>query len=183
MDKFASFVPFQNAVNATIGLSEMRRFPALGVHDPRPAIELASQGSQATTQGTVSGLAPWQINKITRYIAENIDTGLRVRDIANQVRLSVSRFSKGFKVSFGRSPYDYVLAQRVETAKWMITSTNEPLSQIAHACGLSDQAHLSKVFKRFVGTTPLKWRKTGPVTHRHAPVRGGIASPVMQLIG
>ena len=111
-----------------------------------------------------SGLSEWQRKKIIRYVDENVDTRLRVSDLSEQVRLSVSRFSKGFNVTFGRPPYDYVLSRRVEAAKYLIASTDEPLSQIAHACGLSDQAHLSKVFKRLVGTTPLKWRRNASMS-------------------
>lgn len=111
----------------------------------------------------ISGLSEWQRKKVIRYIDENVDTRLRVSDLSEQVRLSVSRFSKGFNVTFGRPPYDYVLSRRMEAAKYLIASTHEPLSQIAHACGLSDQAHLSKIFKRLVGTTPLKWRKYASV--------------------
>ncbi len=110
-----------------------------------------------------SGLSEWQRKKIIRYVDDNVDSRLRVSDLSEQVRLSVSRFSKGFNVTFGRPPYDYVLSRRIEAAKYLIASTREPLSQIAHACGLSDQAHLSKVFKRLVGTTPLKWRRNASV--------------------
>jgi AraC-like DNA-binding protein len=122
-----------------------------------------------------SGLSEWQRKKIIRYVDENVDTRLRVSDLSEQVRLSVSRFSKGFNVTFGRPPYDYVLSRRIEAAKYLIASTDEPLSQIAHACGLSDQAHLSKVFKRLVGTTPLKWRKNASVsaTRRWDYLKGG----------
>lgn len=121
--------------------------------------------ANATKEKITSGLSEWQRKKIVRYVDENIDTRLRVSDLSEQVRLSVSRFSKGFNVTFGRPPYDYVLSRRIEAAKYLIASTQEPLSQIAHACGLSDQAHLSKIFKRFVGTTPLKWRKSASVSN------------------
>lgn len=117
---------------------------------------------------SVAGLAVWQQNKAMRYIDDHIEDCIRVEDIASMVRLSASRFSKAFKVSFGRSPYDYVLARRVEAAKYLITHTSEPLSQVAQACGLSDQAHLSKVFKRLVGVTPLKYRRATTRT-RNAP--------------
>ncbi len=128
---------------------------------------LAGRRASAATavKGKVTaGLSEWQRKKIVRYVDLNIDTKLRVSDLSEQVRLSVSRFSKGFNVTFGRPPYDYVLSRRIEAAKYLIASTQEPLSQIAHACGLSDQAHLSKVFKRLVGTTPLKWRKNASVS-------------------
>jgi AraC-like DNA-binding protein len=109
----------------------------------------------------IAGLAEWQKNKAIRYIDENVEKNIKVEDIASLVKLSASRFSKAFKVSFGRAPYDYVLSRRIEAAKFMILCTEEPLSQVAHACGLSDQAHLSKVFKRLIGVTPLKYRRAG----------------------
>ncbi|MGH6858693.1 MAG: helix-turn-helix domain-containing protein [Phyllobacterium sp.] len=40
----------------------------------------------------------------------------------------------------------------------MLTST-EPLSQIALLCGLADQAHLSKLFRRMLGQSPSAWRR------------------------
>jgi AraC family transcriptional regulator len=38
-------------------------------------------------------------------------------------------------------------------------TTEDPLSQIALACGMADQAHLSKLFRRGVGETPSAWRR------------------------
>lgn len=130
----------------------------------RRIVELRREPEVAFKEKAPAGLADWQKKKIVRYVDGNIDTKLRVSDLSEQVRLSVSRFSKAFNVTFGRPPYDYVLSRRIEAAKYLIASTDEPLSQIAHACGLSDQAHLSKVFKRIVKTTPLKWRKSASFT-------------------
>jgi len=129
--------------------------------DASPAIVIGPDRSPAKRVRKVAGLAEWQKNKAIHYIDENVERFIKVEDVAALVKLSASRFSKAFKVSFGRSPYDYVLARRVEAAKYLIVQTDEPLSQVAHACGLSDQAHLSKVFKRVVGVTPLKYRRAG----------------------
>ncbi len=103
-------------------------------------------------------LADWQVRKITTFIDDHIDGSLRVRELGQQISLSASRFSKRFKASFGRPPYDYVLSRRIAAAKVLLEKTQEPLCQIAPACGLTDQAHFSKVFKRHTGTTPKQWR-------------------------
>ncbi len=103
-------------------------------------------------------LADWQVRKIETFIEEHIDSGLRVRELGKQVSLSASRFSKRFKATFGRPPYDYVLSRRIAAAKRLLEKSNEPLCQIAPACGLTDQAHFSKVFKRHTGVTPKQWR-------------------------
>ncbi|MGM4986201.1 MULTISPECIES: helix-turn-helix domain-containing protein [Rhizobium] len=172
MTRTVSFIPF------LVGPGGERVW-GLGPQDtaidlrPESRVRLAdmADGPRRNCHKTVAGLSDWQKNKVVRYIDENIDGCIRVQELGDQVRLSASRFSKGFKVSFGRSPYDYVLSRRVDAAKYLISSTDEPLSQIAHACGLSDQAHLSKVFKRLVGVTPLKWRRLSAAkcTTQHTP--------------
>ena len=76
------------------------------------------------------------------------------------VRLSSSYFSRAFKVSFGCSPHSYILRRRIERAKFLMQGGDEPLAQVALECGLSDQAHLSRIFRRYVGCTPSRWRRT-----------------------
>jgi len=48
---------------------------------------------------------------------------------------------------------------RPYTSCAQMLTTEDPLSQIALACGLADQAHLSKLFRRAVGETPSAWRR------------------------
>lgn len=103
-------------------------------------------------------LVQWQIQKLVYFIEENIERPLRVKELARQINLSVSRFTKRFTVSFGRPPYDYVLSRRMQAAKSFLEDTDEPIVQIACACGLHDQAHLSRLFKRETGLTPRQWR-------------------------
>lgn len=108
---------------------------------------------------SAKGLSEWQKKKIVRYIDQNIRTSLRIVDLGALVHLSASHFSRKFKVSFGKSPYAYVLSRRVALAMALIQKTDEPLSQIASACGMCDQAHLCKSFRRAAGMTPQEWRQ------------------------
>jgi AraC-like DNA-binding protein len=41
----------------------------------------------------------------------------------------------------------------------MMLTTTEPLCRIALDCGLCDQSHLTRLFRRVVGTTPNAWRR------------------------
>lgn len=108
---------------------------------------------------SANGLSEWQKKKIVRHIDQNIRTRLRIVDLGALVHLSASHFSRNFKVSFGESPYAYVLSRRVALAMALIQKTDEPLSQIASACGMCDQAHLCKSFRRAAGMTPQEWRQ------------------------
>nr|WP_246691032.1 helix-turn-helix transcriptional regulator [Neorhizobium alkalisoli] len=73
--------------------------------------------------------------------------------------MSTSYFSTAFKVSFGMSPHNYILSRRIGHAKLRMIESDAPLCEIALDCGLADQAHLCRVFRRITGTTPSSWRR------------------------
>jgi AraC family transcriptional regulator len=108
---------------------------------------------------TRGGLAPWQARRVAAHIRENVGTRLRASYLATLVKLSNSHFNRAFKVSFHETPTAYILRQRMRLAKDMMVSTTQPLSQIALLCGLCDQAHFSRMFRRFVGESPRVWRR------------------------
>ena len=106
------------------------------------------------------GLAPWQANRVVSYIEANLETKLRTSDLAAITRLSVGHFSHTFRISFGKPPHAFVMTRRVERAKQLILLEDPmPLVEVAHRCGLSDQAHLSRVFRKVAGHSPSAWRR------------------------
>ncbi|MCK8787552.1 AraC family transcriptional regulator [Roseomonas sp. NAR14] len=108
---------------------------------------------------TPGGLAAWQVRRVRRLVAERLSEPLSVMEMASAARLSRSAFFRGFGASFGCAPHAWLLEQRIERAKRMMRDGEEPLAQIALACGLADQAHLSRVFRRHAGETPSRWRR------------------------
>jgi len=65
----------------------------------------------------------------------------------------------------------YIMRRRVERAQGLMLTTNIPLAQIAVSCGIADQAHFNRLFRRFVGETPGTWRRArvaGPESLNHA---------------
>jgi AraC-like DNA-binding protein len=105
------------------------------------------------------GLLPREIQAVKTYIGRNLDKAIQLSDIAAAAKLSPSYFSVLFKQSFGETPHAYVVRCRIARAQHLMLATVEPLSQIAAACGLTDQCHLSKLFRRATGTSPSKWRR------------------------
>jgi AraC family transcriptional regulator len=105
------------------------------------------------------GLAAWQANRALRFIEENLGARVLLADMAACVELSKSHFSRAFKRSVGSSPSVYVVARRVERAKFMMASTRQSLTGIAMACGFSDHSHFTRCFNRVVGTSPREWRR------------------------
>ena len=126
------------------------------------AVQLVQLLSQPVTNyGDVArgGLTPWQQRTIDNYMRENLENPLRLGELAKQVSLSVSHLCRAFKQSFGITVNQRLARLRVERAQHLMLTTSEPLSQIALACGLADQAHFSKLFRRVLGEPPNVWRR------------------------
>lgn len=121
-----------------------------------------TKGGTATRTATRppgGGLTAWQLRQVTGHIETNIARPIRVDTLASLVGLSSGRFTDAFKASTGETPHAHIIGRRVRLAQRMMLESDEPLCQIACACGFSDQAHLTRLFARAVGQTPLRWRK------------------------
>jgi hypothetical protein len=60
------------------------------------------------------GLAPWQKRKLKQYLSEHLEDQLCVDDLAKQVSLSIGRFPRAFKESFGTTPHRYLIPTRLK---------------------------------------------------------------------
>jgi AraC family transcriptional regulator len=133
------------------------------------------------------GLAPWQQRNVAAYVAAHIGAAIRVADLARVARLSVGHFFRAFRESFGETPLAHVTRQRIRRAQSVMLSSRASLSQIALDCGMCDQSHFTRVFRRVVGINPGVWRrlsgagdanmhmqKSATVTAGHLnPIQGG----------
>lgn len=106
------------------------------------------------------GLAAWQLRRVAKYIDEHLADTIHIGPLAEIANLSSGHFCRAFKTSIGETPHNHIIRRRLERAKTLMVTTDETLSQIACACGLTDQAHLTRLFRQHVGDTPLNWRRT-----------------------
>ena len=113
----------------------------------------------AAPQIARGGLAPWMVRKLSTYIETHLDSTISSVDLAEMAEQSVSHFGRAFRESFDEAPHTYVMRRRIERAQGLMLQTNLSLAQIAIDCGLSDQAHFNKSFRRFVGQSPGAWRR------------------------
>jgi AraC-like DNA-binding protein len=105
------------------------------------------------------GLAPWQSRRVVDLFHEHLDGDLKLETLADECGLSVSHFARSFRRSFGTSAHRYLILQRVEIAKGLLSETSNSLVEIAAQAGFSDQAAFTRTFANLVGATPAKWRR------------------------
>jgi AraC-like DNA-binding protein len=144
----------------------LRRKPSLGPS----GIHLLSKLETPVARG---GLPAWQARRVFAHVETNLCRRIPIRELAGLLDLSASHFCRAFKCTFGVSPRDYVLRQHqslghldapakhiVEVAQGLMLATSEPLSSIAVRCGMCDQPHFTRSFRRLVGETPYTWRRS-----------------------
>jgi transcriptional regulator GlxA family with amidase domain len=139
-------------------MSQLTNLAFIRARPRRTAVEQPVKKYREKGRGR-GGLATWQLKCLAAYIEGNMDSKLRAAGLAAIVRLSATQFSRAFKKSFGETPLAYVTRQRMRRAQVMMLSSREPLSRIAVDCGMCDQAHFTRTFRKVVGITPSVWRR------------------------
>lgn len=113
-----------------------------------------------TMEHTESNQDNTSIEESVQYISQNYSKKLLVKELADQAALSQYYFSRQFKKETGFTPHEYITKTRITQAKILLKSTNKKLFEIAGLCGLSDEASLIKLFKRYSNMTPGQFRNT-----------------------
>ena len=162
-------------------LDNIRRAVMRDPEEARPAalrlVTLLASPENAERPNARGGLAPWQKRKIDSYVRGNLNRPLQSNELAGQLSLSVSHFTRAFGETFGEPPHTYIVHLRLEKAKKLMLSTADALSQIAFACGFADQSHFSKTFRHGIGESPNAWRRRN-LTEAQAQSIGRIAGAV-----
>lgn len=104
------------------------------------------------------GFAKDRLQIVIDYINAHLDRDIKLADIAELVGVSQYYFCHLFKQSFGITPHQYLIQQRIEQAKLLLPNRELSLAEIAQECGFTDQSHFTKHFKRLVGITPKAMR-------------------------
>jgi len=81
--------------------------------------------------------------------------------LANELHKDYSLLSKLFSTTEGITIEQFIIQQKIEKAKELLTYNQSTLSEIAFRMGYSSVAHLSSQFKKVTGMTPSKFKEQG----------------------
>lgn len=146
----------------------LARLLADACDDPDPASQLYGDGLvtaisalvlQAPMPADTRGLAPWQLRRVLDFLHARLPARVELRELAGLAGLSQAHFSRAFKASTGRAPYQWQLEARVARVKACLRDSGLSLDRIAETTGFVDGAHLARTFRRLVGTSPARWRR------------------------
>jgi AraC-like DNA-binding protein len=117
-------------------------------------------GDRDSRQFLRGGFAAWQSRRLTAYVDANLACKIVIKELASSLDISVGHFCRAFKCTFGMSARIWIRQRRIEFAQGLMLTTRASLSEIALSCGMSDQSHFTRSFRRIVGEAPSSWRQT-----------------------
>ena len=116
--------------------------------------------ASAVLENSTGGLAPSVLRRSIEFIQTHLEGNLRLSDLAREAKLSTSHLVRSFRQSTGKTPYQYLLQQRIERARSLMRDHRTSLTEVALASGFADQHHLARVFRRITGVTPSSYRRS-----------------------
>lgn len=87
---------------------------------------------------------------------------LLVSDLAEVAGMTVAQLERTARRILGLTPKQLVMRFRMEEALRLLTMTDDPIADVASACGYYDQSAFSRHFRRVTGTTPSAFRLEHP---------------------
>jgi AraC-like DNA-binding protein len=91
------------------------------------------------------------------YLDRNLFEPVTLRTAAELVGIGETQLARAFNETFGIAPHAYLVGRRLDAARLRILD-GQPLADVAAEVGFCDQAHLTRRFRRFLGTTPGRFR-------------------------
>lgn len=101
------------------------------------------------------------MNRLTEFIHAHIsEKTLNAEQLADKCCMSKSQLNRKIRAIAGYSTAAYILQIRLEKAKRLLATTEQPISDISMLCGFEDTSYFARVFKQLFKVTPSLFRKT-----------------------
>jgi transcriptional regulator GlxA family with amidase domain len=92
------------------------------------------------------------------FMHENLHRDISRDQVAEVAHLSPAHFSRIFKKEMRESFTDMLNRMRIDQAAELLARTERSLCMVALDCGFKDQSYFTKVFRKYLRTTPREYR-------------------------
>lgn len=112
--------------------------------------------------GSTCSSVPGWLLRAREIVASAAGEGVTLDQLAGACGVHPNHLAVAYRKHFGFTVGEHLRRERVERATRMLADRRLSLSEIALAAGFADQSHFSRMFRRYVGTTPAEYRKHVP---------------------
>ena len=100
------------------------------------------------------------IRETIDYMKNNLDKTIRIEDFADLNKYSVSHVAKLCRLATGISPIEYFIHLKMQKACQLLYTEDSRVKQIAALLGYDDPYYFSRLFKKYMNTSPETYRKS-----------------------
>ncbi len=100
-----------------------------------------------------------RIKKVLDYIDSNFSSEITLEQLSAVASMNPKYFCRFFRKITNRTPMDYLNYQRVERACYDLSHTGQSVTEVAYRCGFNDLSYFIRIFKKYKGVTPGKYRE------------------------
>ncbi|MBO5293006.1 MAG: AraC family transcriptional regulator [Lachnospiraceae bacterium] len=109
-----------------------------------------------------------RIYRALEFIHAGYAQPISLEDICEAVNISKTECCRCFKQNLRMTPFEYLMTYRVNKAAEQLESDNETITEIAAHTGFGSDSYFCKQFKRYMGCTPMEYRRRSGKTEEEA---------------
>ncbi|MGV3558654.1 helix-turn-helix domain-containing protein [Larkinella arboricola] len=98
--------------------------------------------------------------EVLEYIREHLTEKIGIDVLCRKACMSKSGFFRLFKEDFGLSPMEYIIRERINLAKRLLTNPASTVTEVCYQAGFNNLHYFSRLFKMLEGTTPTSYRQS-----------------------
>ena len=109
-----------------------------------------------------------KVERAISHMSEQYDQNVLLADVATLVGMSESAFSRLFARATGNNFTRFLNRIRVARACELLSSTNDPITEICYQVGYNNVANFNRRFRELKGLTPREYRRLTKLHHANA---------------
>jgi AraC family transcriptional regulator len=106
-----------------------------------------------------SGLAAWQLRRVTNYMSERLAECIGLDELAELTALSRSHFCTAFRQTTGRTPHEWLTMLRLKHAQQLLRDPDIRIIDVGLSVGYQTPSAFAATFRRHIGMTPSAYRR------------------------
>lgn len=122
-------------------------------------LEMIEGYTNKMQQIKLRGVCSKQVVHAVDYIICHLHSRILLDEVADYLHLSSAYLSRLFKKEMGISFGEYVNKLKIEEAASLLLYTEYSDTEISNLLAFSSQSYFIKVFRKYIGTTPKKYKK------------------------
>lgn len=95
---------------------------------------------------------------VSNYTQKHLSEPINVNKMSKELYISRTYLATRFKNETGMTLTDYIIKEKINEAKRLLSYTDKSISSIATYLGFSSQSHFSNAFKKIASLSPLEYR-------------------------